>query len=87
VRCIAARVTDAQRPAAKAGRGDARHLARVFPIQKCVILQLPSLWVCFIPEKLDADFLDFIQQLFVGPLKRRAAGILHHRGSRAPAGY
>ena len=69
------------------GRGYARHLARVFPIQKCAILQLPSLWVCFIPEKLEADVLDFIQQLFVGPLKRRAAGILHHRGSRAPAGY
>jgi hypothetical protein len=61
-----------------------RHLARVFPIQKCAILQLPSLWVCFIPEKLEADFLDFIQQLFVGPLKRRAAGILHHRGSVRP---
>jgi hypothetical protein len=87
VRCIAARVTDAQRRQAKSGRGDARHLARVFPVEKCAILHLPGLWICFIPEKLEAAFLDFIQQLFVGPLKRGAAGILRHRGSRAPAGY
>jgi hypothetical protein len=62
-------------------------ILRVFPVQKCAILHLPSQWICFIPEKLEAAFLDFIQPLFAGPLKRGTAGILHHRGSRAPAGH
>jgi hypothetical protein len=36
---------------------------------------------------LEAAFLDFIQQLFVGPLKRRATRILHQLRRRGPAGY
>jgi len=52
------------------------HLPRVFSIQKRPVLHLPGLRIRFIPEKLEAAFLDFIQQLFVGSLKWRAARIL-----------
>src|SRR5881275_2629114 len=75
---VAAMIANAETGQAKSRGRDARHRSRIVAVREGAILHLASLGAGLIPEEIKADALDFIEQLLVGALERRAVG-LHER--------